>query len=150
MLHVFGHTFHFPAQLVGGFTVSALVDKAWSQVSSFPPPGTPHSCRYLVWPFCIIYGPDTLRVSDQKSGITATACMHLPPNTSDVRSVRSTLSPRNAFDLRRLKYIKFSTSRVTSYRFMLFQASSGCGPSQKTPTSRKPLPSPLGRARGGQ
>ena len=33
--------FYFPAQLVGGFTLSDLRDKPWSQVSSLlPPPGT--------------------------------------------------------------------------------------------------------------
>ena len=36
------HHFHFPAQLVliGGFTLSDLLDKLWSQVSSLLPPGT--------------------------------------------------------------------------------------------------------------
>ena len=32
--------FHFPAQLVGGFTLSNLLDKSWSQVSSPLPSGT--------------------------------------------------------------------------------------------------------------
>ena len=36
----FNHQFHFPAQLVGGFTLSELLDKPWSQVSSLLPPGT--------------------------------------------------------------------------------------------------------------
>ena len=31
------HHFYFPAQLVGGFTLSDLLDKPWSQVSSLPP-----------------------------------------------------------------------------------------------------------------
>ena len=31
--------FHFPAQLVGGYTLSDLVDKPWSQVSSLLPRG---------------------------------------------------------------------------------------------------------------
>ena len=31
------HHFHFPAQLVGGFTLNDLLDKPWSQVSSLPP-----------------------------------------------------------------------------------------------------------------
>ena len=31
--------FHFAAQLVGGFTLSDLPDKPWSQVSSLLPPG---------------------------------------------------------------------------------------------------------------
>ena len=31
-------TFYFPACLVGGFTLSHLLDKPWSQVSSLPPP----------------------------------------------------------------------------------------------------------------
>ena len=34
-----GH-FYLPAQLVGGFTLSDLLDKPWSQVSSLLPPGT--------------------------------------------------------------------------------------------------------------
>ena len=34
------HHFHFPAQLVGRFTLSDLLDKPWSQVSSLLPPGT--------------------------------------------------------------------------------------------------------------
>ena len=34
------HHFYFPAQLVGGFTLSDLLDKPWSQVSSLLPPGT--------------------------------------------------------------------------------------------------------------
>ena len=33
----FNHHFYFPAQLVGGFTLSDLLDKPWSQVSSLPP-----------------------------------------------------------------------------------------------------------------
>ena len=34
--------FHFPAQLLGGFTLSDLLDKPWSQVSSLlPPPYVP-------------------------------------------------------------------------------------------------------------
>ena len=36
----FNHDFHFPAPLVGGFTLSNLLDKPWSQVSSLLPPGT--------------------------------------------------------------------------------------------------------------
>lgn len=32
-VHVFDHYFYFPAELVGGFTLSGLVDKPWSQVS---------------------------------------------------------------------------------------------------------------------
>ena len=36
----FNHHFYCPAQLVGGFTLSDLLDKLWSQVSSLPPPGT--------------------------------------------------------------------------------------------------------------
>ena len=39
-LFCFNHHFHFPAQLVGGFTLSDLLDKPWSQVSSLLPPGT--------------------------------------------------------------------------------------------------------------
>ena len=34
------HHFCFPAQLVGGFTLSDLLDKPWSQVSYLLPPGT--------------------------------------------------------------------------------------------------------------
>ena len=35
------HHVYFPAQIVGGFTLSGLLlDKPWSQLSSFPPPGT--------------------------------------------------------------------------------------------------------------
>ena len=34
----FGHHFYFPAQLVGGFTLSDLLDNLWSQVSSLLPP----------------------------------------------------------------------------------------------------------------
>ena len=37
---VVDHHFYFPAQLVGGFTLSDLLDKPWSQVSSLLPPGT--------------------------------------------------------------------------------------------------------------
>ena len=37
---VFDHHFYFPAQLVGGFTLSDLLDKPWPQVSSLLPPGT--------------------------------------------------------------------------------------------------------------
>ena len=33
-------TFYSTAQLVGGFTLSDLLDKPWSQVSSLLPPGT--------------------------------------------------------------------------------------------------------------
>ena len=36
----FHHYFYFPGQLVGGFTLSDLLDKPWSQVSSLLPPGT--------------------------------------------------------------------------------------------------------------
>ena len=36
----FYHHFYFPAQLVGSFTLSDLLDKPWSQVSSLLPPGT--------------------------------------------------------------------------------------------------------------
>ena len=39
-LFFFNHHFYFPAQLVGGFTLSDLLDKPWSQVSSLLPPGT--------------------------------------------------------------------------------------------------------------
>ena len=35
---VVDHHFYFPAQLVGGFTLSDLMDKPWSQVSSLLPP----------------------------------------------------------------------------------------------------------------
>ena len=31
------HHFYIQAQLVGGFTLSDLLDKPWSQVSSLPP-----------------------------------------------------------------------------------------------------------------
>ena len=42
----FSYHFYFPAQLVGGFTLSDLVDKPWSQASSLLPPGTcPHFNR---------------------------------------------------------------------------------------------------------
>ena len=34
----FDHDLNFPAQLVGGLTLSDLLDKPWSQVSSFLPP----------------------------------------------------------------------------------------------------------------
>ena len=34
----FSHNFYFPAQLVGGFTLGDLLDKAWSQLSSLSPP----------------------------------------------------------------------------------------------------------------
>ena len=34
------HHFYFPAQLVGGFTLSDLLDKPWSRVLSLFPPGT--------------------------------------------------------------------------------------------------------------
>ena len=34
----FGHHFYFPAKLVGGFTLSDLTDKPWTQVSSLLPP----------------------------------------------------------------------------------------------------------------
>ena len=37
---IFDHHLHFPAQLVGGFTLSNLLDKSWSQVSSPLPSGT--------------------------------------------------------------------------------------------------------------
>ena len=33
------HSFYFLPQLVGGFTLSDLLDKPWSQVSSLLPPG---------------------------------------------------------------------------------------------------------------
>ena len=36
--------FYFPAQLVGAFTLSNLLDKAWSQVSSLLAPDT---CLYF-------------------------------------------------------------------------------------------------------
>ena len=36
----FYHHFYFPAQLVGSFTLSDLLDKPWSQASSLLPPGT--------------------------------------------------------------------------------------------------------------
>ena len=38
--YYFYHHFCFPAQLVGGFTLSDLLDKPWSQVSSLFPTGT--------------------------------------------------------------------------------------------------------------
>ena len=38
--YFFHHHFYFPAQLVGGFTLSDLQDKPWSQVSSLLPSGT--------------------------------------------------------------------------------------------------------------
>ena len=41
---LFFHHLYFPAQLVGGFTISDLLDKPWSQVSSLLPPGT---CLHL-------------------------------------------------------------------------------------------------------
>ena len=34
------HHVYFPAQLVGGFTLSDPMEKPWSQVSSLPPLGT--------------------------------------------------------------------------------------------------------------
>ena len=37
---VFDHHFYFPVQLERGFTLSDLLDKPWSQVSSLSPPGT--------------------------------------------------------------------------------------------------------------
>ena len=36
----FYYHFYLPAHLVGGFTLSDLLDKPWSQVSSLVPPGT--------------------------------------------------------------------------------------------------------------
>ena len=33
---VYNHHFYFPAQLVGGFTLSELLDKPWSQVGVVP------------------------------------------------------------------------------------------------------------------
>ena len=36
----FNHHFYCPAQLVGGFTLSDLLDKPWSQVSCLLPLGT--------------------------------------------------------------------------------------------------------------
>ena len=36
----FNHQLYFPAQFAGGFTVSDLLDKPWSLVSSLLPPGT--------------------------------------------------------------------------------------------------------------
>ena len=33
-IYFFNDHFYFPAQLVGGFTLSDLLDKPWSQVSS--------------------------------------------------------------------------------------------------------------------
>ena len=39
-LYFFYHHFLFPAQLVGGFSFSDLLDKPWSQVSCLSPPGT--------------------------------------------------------------------------------------------------------------
>ena len=48
-IFVSNHHFHFPAHLVGGFTLSGLLlDKPWPQVSSLFPPGT---CLY----FCIAH-----------------------------------------------------------------------------------------------
>ena len=41
----FQHHFYFPALLVGGFTLNELLDKSWSQVSTFSPPGT---CLYFL------------------------------------------------------------------------------------------------------
>ena len=40
LLICFDHHFYFPAQLVGGFTLSDLLDKPWSQVSPLLSPGT--------------------------------------------------------------------------------------------------------------
>ena len=40
LLFFFDQHFYFPAQLVGGFTLSDLLDKSLSQVSSLFPPGT--------------------------------------------------------------------------------------------------------------
>ena len=40
LFFVFHHHFYFPAQLVVDFTLSDLLDKPWSQVSSLLPPGS--------------------------------------------------------------------------------------------------------------
>ena len=40
ILFFFDRHFYFPAQLVGSFTLSHLLDKPWSQVSALLPPGT--------------------------------------------------------------------------------------------------------------
>ena len=40
LFFVYFHHFYFPSQLVGGFTLSDLLDRPWSQVSSLLPPGT--------------------------------------------------------------------------------------------------------------
>ena len=40
VLFLFYHHFYFPAELVGSFTLSHLLDKPWSQVSALLPPGT--------------------------------------------------------------------------------------------------------------
>ena len=39
-IYILNHHFYFPAQLVGGFTLSDLLYKPWSQVSSLLLPGT--------------------------------------------------------------------------------------------------------------
>ena len=39
-IYFFNDHFHFPVQLVGGFTLSDLLDKPWSQVPPLFPPGT--------------------------------------------------------------------------------------------------------------
>ena len=39
-INIVDHHFYLPVQLVGGFTLSDLLDKPWSQVSSLSTPGT--------------------------------------------------------------------------------------------------------------
>ena len=41
--------FYFPAQLIGGFSLSDLLDKPWSQVTSHLPPGTCLQFLSRVW-----------------------------------------------------------------------------------------------------
>ena len=42
------HHFYFPAPLVGGFTLSVLLDKPWSQVASAVPSSPPYAPSFFV------------------------------------------------------------------------------------------------------
>ena len=45
----FVYKFYCPAQLIGGFSLSDLLDKSWSQVTSLLPPGTCLQFLSRVW-----------------------------------------------------------------------------------------------------
>lgn len=82
LLFYFGNHFFFPAELVGGFTISRLLDsKPWSQVSSLPSP--PNYIFIFLIPFNIfallLQLPPCLLVVTQIPGHKAGSSPPSPP-----------------------------------------------------------------------